>query len=56
MNKIITLGLLAILIPATHISHLFLNSIYNNNPVKTDMVFNLPDPEIMKVAAIGAIL
>ncbi len=53
MNKIITLGLLAILIPATHISHLFLNSIYNNNPVKTDMVFNLPDPEIMKVAAIG---
>lgn len=53
MNKILALGLLAVLIPTTHIAHLFLNNIYKNNPVKTQTTFNLPSPDITKVATLG---
>jgi tetratricopeptide (TPR) repeat protein len=53
MSKLINIILLVIIIPLTHFSHLFLNNIYDNSVIKIDEKFNLPSPEITKVASIG---
>lgn len=52
MTKLVCIALLCILIPITHISHHFL--IKENNKVTLEKVkFNLPSPEITKVASFG---
>jgi tetratricopeptide (TPR) repeat protein len=53
MNKFFYIFLLVILVPATHLSHLLLNDLYSNKDIKIDEKFNLPSPEITKVASIG---
>lgn len=53
MSKLIIIILLAILIPCTHISHMFLNNLYSNSNIQIEDKFNLPSPEITKIASIG---
>ena len=53
MNKLISLFLVAVLIPVTHFTHIFVNESYNTQNIKVEVRYNLPSPEIMKVVTLG---
>lgn len=53
MNKIINIALSLLFVPITHYSHLFLIDYYESQKYSIEQVFNLPSPEITKIASVG---
>jgi tetratricopeptide (TPR) repeat protein len=53
MNKTLPALLLVILIPLTHLSHRYINKIEQKKLKIEEVKYNLPSPEITKVASIG---
>lgn len=53
MNKIFTLALSLLFVPVTHYSHLFLIDYYESEKYTVEQVFNLPSPELTKIASVG---
>ncbi len=53
MNKAISLILLFVLIPTTHLSHVFANQIETKNAIEKNVKFNLPSSDIVKAVSIG---
>lgn len=53
MNKIIPALILTLLIPVTHLTHKYINNIQKTELKVEEYKYNLPSPEITKVASIG---
>lgn len=53
MNKIIPALILTLLIPITHLTHRYINNIQKTKLKVEEYKYNLPSPEITKVASIG---
>jgi len=53
MNKLLNLALSLLFIPITHYSHLFLIDYYDSQKYSIEQVFNLPSPELTKIASVG---
>lgn len=53
MNKIIPALILTLLVPATHLTHRYINNIQKTKLKVEEYKYNLPSPEITKVASIG---
>jgi len=53
MNNFIYVVLLAIFIPLTHFSHIYLNGMYANSKIKIEERVYLPSPELTELVSIG---